>query len=109
MLQLIQKKARKLIYKIDQRRVKNNRGPHSIVFGTALQERGKPVYDDTAFLISMTFADKTLSGFNTLANLQIQQILKGQNEVVLRWRESALDSLICTDARKQEALGTSSC
>lgn len=35
-----------------------------------------------------------LFGFDTLADLQTQEIPAGDNQVVLRWRESALDKPI---------------
>ena len=91
----------KLIYKIDQRWVKNNRDPENIVFGTALQEHDRFVYDDTAFLLSMAITDRALFGFDTLADLQTQRIPDGENQVVLRWRDSALEKPIlrkCTKA-----------
>ena len=93
--------AWKCIYKLDQRWVKNNRDPENIVFGTVLHEHDKFVYDDVSFLLVMAFADKALFGFATLAELQQQQIPRGQNELVLRWKDEALDKPIlrkCTKA-----------
>ncbi|KAK5080233.1 hypothetical protein LTR05_008746 [Lithohypha guttulata] len=91
----------KIIYKIDQRWVKNNRDPKNIIFGTALREHDKFIFDDVATLLPMVFADKALFGFDTLADLQEQQIPDGQDELILRWRESALHKPIlrkCTQA-----------
>ena len=91
----------KCIYKIDQRWVKNNRDPENIVFGTVLQEHDKFIFDDASFLLVMAFLDKALFGFDTLRDLQEQQIPEGQDEIFLRWRESALDKPIlrkCTKA-----------
>ena len=48
------------------------------MFCTALQEHEKFVYDDTAFLFSMAFADKALFGFDTLVDLQRQKIPVGK-------------------------------
>jgi Protein of unknown function (DUF3435) len=42
----------------------------------------------------MAFADKVLFGFATLAELQQQQVPRGQNELVLRWKDEALDKPI---------------
>jgi hypothetical protein len=63
-LQRTPKVAWKCIYKIDQRCLKNNRGPENIVFGTVLQEHHKFIYDDddASFLLIMAFADKALFG-----------------------------------------------
>ena len=97
--------AVQLIYKIDQRWVKNNRDPENIVFGTALQEHNQLIYDDTAFLLSIAFADKALFGFDTLADLQTQEIPLGDDQLVLRWRESALDKPILRRCTKAGGIG----
>lgn len=93
----------KCFYKIDQRRVKNNRDPENVVFGTVLQEQNKFIFDDVSCLLIMAFADKSLFGLNTLADLQEQQIPEGHDELVLRWRDSVLNQPIlhkCTKARR---------
>jgi len=93
--------AWRCIYKVDQRWVKNNRDPENIVFGTALQEHDKFIYDDVQFLLVMAFADKALFGYTTLADLRQQRIPAGQDELILRWEEEALDKPIlrkCTSA-----------
>ena len=59
----------RLIYKIDQRWVRNNRDPENIVFGTAGREHDRFIYDDAAFLLTMAMADKALFGFETFADL----------------------------------------
>jgi Protein of unknown function (DUF3435) len=90
-----------LIYKIDQRWVKNNRDPENVVFGTAGREHDKFVYDDAAFLLNMAIVDKALFGYKTLADLLTQEIPAGNNEVMLRFNESALEKPIlrkCTMA-----------
>ena len=91
----------RLIYKIDQRWVKNNRDPENIVFGTAGHEHDRFIYDDSAFLLTMAMADKALFGYETSADLQEQEIPLGENELVLRFKESMLDKPIlrkCTKA-----------
>jgi hypothetical protein len=88
-------------YKLDQRWVKNNRDPENIVFGTAGREHDLFIYDDTAFLLSMAIADQALFGYETLADLQQQEIPAGENELILRFKESVFDKLIlrkCTKA-----------
>lgn len=91
----------RLIYKIDQRWVKNNRDPENIVFGTAGREHDRFIYDDSAFLLTMAMADKALFGYETFADLQEQEIPPGENELVLRFKEAMLDKPIlrkCTKA-----------
>jgi hypothetical protein len=48
----------KLIYRIDQRWVKNNRDPENIVFGTAGREHDEFIYDDAAFLLNLAMVDR---------------------------------------------------
>ena len=72
------------------------------MLGTALQEHDKFVYDDTAFILSLAIADKALFRFDALDDLQTQEIPAGENQVFLRWRDSALNKPIlskCTKAR----------
>ena len=91
----------RLIYKIDQRWVKNNRDPENIVFGTAGREHDLFIYDDSAFLLTIAMADGALFGYDTFADLQEQEIPAGENEMVLRFEESMLDKPIlrkCTKA-----------
>lgn len=42
----------------------------------------------------MAFVDKTLFGYATLADLRQQRIPAGQNELILRWEDEALDKPI---------------
>lgn len=74
----------RVIYRLDQRWVKNNRDPENIVFGTALREHEKFVYDDVSCLLTMAVLVKALFSFDTLAQLQEQRIPEGQDEVILR-------------------------
>ena len=94
----------KLIYKINQRWVKNNRDPDHIVFGTAGREHEQLIYDDSAFLLTMALADGALFEFRTLADLQEQEIPAGDNEVVLRFKADMLDKPILRKCTKAEGL-----
>lgn len=80
----------RLIYRIDQRWVKNNRDPENVVFGTAGREHDKFIYDDAAFLLNIAMVDGALFGYETFADLQKQEIPVDQNELVLRFRASVL-------------------
>ena len=68
-----------LIYRIDQKRVKNNRDPGNIVFGRAGREHDKFIYDDAAFLFNMAMAKRARFGYETFADLREQEIPAGQN------------------------------
>jgi hypothetical protein len=90
---VLQRAARggwKLIYNIKQRWVKNNRDPENIMFGTASKEHTKFIYNDAAFLLSMAVADRTLFGYETLNYVRRQEIPAGENELILRFKKSAL-------------------
>ncbi|KAL8974222.1 MAG: hypothetical protein Q9197_001535 [Variospora fuerteventurae] len=91
----------RLIYRIDQRWVKNNRDPEKFIFGTAGREHEWFIYDDTEFLLTMAMADQALFGYDTFADLQEQEIPAGQDELVLPFNDSVLDKPIlrtCTMA-----------
>jgi len=49
----------------------------------------------------MALADKALFGYDTLADLQEQQMPLGQDELPLRWRESALNKPILRKCTKE--------
>jgi hypothetical protein len=72
------------IYNISQRWVKNNRDPENVVFNTAGREHEKFIYNDAAFLLVMAIADGALFGYETLDDLQMQEIPEGENELPLR-------------------------
>ena len=90
----------RLIYRIDQRWVKNNRDPENIVFGTAGREHEQFIYDDTGLLLTMAMADRALFGYETFADLQEQEIPAGQDELVLRFKDSVLDKPILRKCTK---------
>ncbi|OXV10104.1 hypothetical protein Egran_02134, partial [Elaphomyces granulatus] len=57
-LQRVSGRSWRLIYKIDQRWVKNNRD--NIVFGAAGKDHEKFFYNDAGFLLAMAIADDAL-------------------------------------------------
>jgi hypothetical protein len=71
--------------------VENNRGPKNIGFGTVGREHDRFIYDHSAFVLTMAMADKALFGCETFADLQKLEILPGENELVLRFKEYMLD------------------
>ncbi|MCJ1426427.1 hypothetical protein MMC29_004330 [Sticta canariensis] len=87
---------------LQRRWVKNNRDPENVVFNTAGREHEKFVYNDAAFLLVMAIADGALFGYETLDDLRAQEIPVGENELPLRFKESALNQPIlrkCTMAK----------
>ena len=70
--------------------MKNNHDPENVVFGTASKEREKFIYNDAVFLSSMTIADGPLFGHETLNDIRRQEIPAGENELILRFKKSAL-------------------
>ncbi len=90
----------RLIYKIDQRWVKNNRDPENIVFGAAGREHDLFIYDDTSFLLTLAMHDQALFDYATFADLQEQEIPAGQNEMPLRFKDEVLDKPILRKCNK---------
>lgn len=83
MLQRISTDGWRLIYNIKQMWVKINRDPKNIVFGAIGKEHDKFVYNDAAFLLAMAIADGALFGFESLNDLQRQQIPSDEKELIL--------------------------
>ncbi|KAI9764758.1 MAG: hypothetical protein M1840_008027 [Geoglossum simile] len=73
-----------LIYKINQRWVKNNCDPNNISFGAASREHAKLLYNNGALLLAMAIADEALFGFNSMEDLWRQEIPQGEDKVSLR-------------------------
>ncbi|MCJ1325512.1 hypothetical protein MMC10_002175 [Thelotrema lepadinum] len=55
----------KLLYKIDQRYVKNNKNPEHKKFGACTYQHDIPLFDDSGFLIAICLADGALDGITT--------------------------------------------
>ena len=64
----------KMIYKIDQRWVKNNRDPENIKFGSATQQHTVPLYDDTQFILALAIADNAFAKVDSVQALFALQI-----------------------------------
>ena len=99
-LQRVPQGGWRLIYNIKQRWVKNNRDPENVVFGAAGKEHEKFVYNDAAFLLAMAIADGALFGYETLDDVRRQEIPAGENELILRVKESALSQPILRKSTK---------
>jgi hypothetical protein len=80
--------------------LKNNRDPENIIFNTAGREHEKFVYNDAAFLLVMTIADGALFRYETLNDLRAQEIPISENELPLRFKESALNQSILRKCTK---------
>jgi hypothetical protein len=60
-------------------------------FGAAGKEHEKFIYNDAAFLLAMAIAVGALFGFECLEDRQNQAIPPGENELILKYNESALE------------------
>ena len=93
-----------MIYRIDQRWVKNNRDPENTVYyslrirddasaddalfrryGVSTSQHGKLLYDDTQYLLALAFVDKAFWGIDSPEDFWQLQIPFGENELLLRW------------------------
>ncbi|KAN0069234.1 Protein of unknown function (DUF3435) domain containing protein [Elaphomyces granulatus] len=84
----------RLIYRVDQRWVKNNRDPENIAlfsFGAAAKDHGRLFYNDAGFLLAMAIADDALFGYESLEDVRAQEIPSGKDELILRFKDSALE------------------
>jgi Protein of unknown function (DUF3435) len=91
------------IYNINQRWIKNNCNPENVVLNLAGREHERFIYNDAAFLLIMAIADGVLFKYEMLNDLQMQEIPVGNNELPLRFKESALDQPIlrkCSKAKE---------
>ena len=52
-------------------------------YGPSTGQYGKPLHDDTQFLLIMVIADRAIFGISSLNNLHDQQIPQGKEEVIL--------------------------
>ncbi|KIW11740.1 hypothetical protein PV08_09012 [Exophiala spinifera] len=84
----------RLVYKVDQRYVKNNRDPENVTFGAAAKDHRRLFYNDAGLLLQLAIADGALFGYDTLADVRQQVIPAGKDEVILRFKDEALDQPI---------------
>ncbi|OAG42721.1 AdoMet-dependent rRNA methyltransferase SPB1 [Fonsecaea monophora] len=99
-LQRVSGRSWRLIYKVDQRWVKNNRDPENIVFGAAAKDHERLFYNDAGFLLAMAIADNALFGYESLEDVRAQEISPGKDELVLRFKDSALERPILRKCTK---------
>ncbi|KAK5045118.1 hypothetical protein LTR84_009451 [Exophiala bonariae] len=72
-----------------------------ISFGAAIKEYKRLFYNDTDFLLAIAIADGALFSYDTLDDVRQQIIPTGKDEVILRFKDAALDRPIlrkCTKA-----------
>jgi Protein of unknown function (DUF3435) len=84
----------RLIYNFSQRWAKNNHDPENRVLNSAGKEHKKLTYNNAAFLLAMAVVDGALFGYETLDNLQKQEIPMGKSEAPLRFNSSTLNQPI---------------
>jgi hypothetical protein len=63
-------------------------------FSAASKEHSRLLYNDGALLLPMAFDDNALFGFDCLDDLWQQEIPLSDNELILRWNDSALEKKI---------------
>jgi len=60
-------------------------------FGSTGKEHPKRIYNCTAYFLAMAVANNALFGIESLEDLQKLEILAGEEELSLSFKESALD------------------
>ena len=113
-----------MIYRVDQRWVKNNRDPENTVYGPSLfrlplplltksyahrygastGQHGTLLYDDTQYLLALALADNAICGIDNLDDLWQLQIPDGDEELLLRWNDSVRELPILRNATMQRGI-----
>jgi Protein of unknown function (DUF3435) len=116
----------RLIHQVKQRWVKNNRDPKNIQyvpiplvlaspdpglcvltlpsFGAVDKDHDKLLFNDAAFLLTLSIADTALFGYESLDDVRKQKIPAGEDQLVLRYKEAALDQPILCKRIKAEGV-----
>ena len=69
-------------------------------FGAAAKEHERFFYNDAGFLLAMAIADNALFGYESFEDVRAQEIPSGQDELVLRFMDSALERPILRKCTK---------
>ena len=69
-------------------------------FGAAAKEHEKLFYNNAGFLLAMAIADDALFGYESLEDVRAQEIPAGQDELILRFKDSALEQSILRKCTK---------
>ncbi|KAI9768035.1 MAG: hypothetical protein M1839_004298 [Geoglossum umbratile] len=94
----------KVIYKIDQRWVKNNRDPENITYGASTSQHAKLIFDDTQYLLALAFADKAFCGIESPEKLWQLQIPEGEKALILQWEDAVKNLPILRNATLQKGV-----
>lgn len=73
-------------------------------YGASTSQHGKLLYDDTQYLLALAFADKAFWGIDSPKDFWQLQIPPGENELLLRWTESAERLPILRNATMQQGV-----
>ncbi len=57
-------------------------------YGASTSQYSIPLYDDTQYLLALALADNAIWGIESLDDLWQLQILKDDDELPLRWKDS---------------------
>ena len=80
----------RLIYRLDQQRVKSNRDPENSVFSAACKEHKNPVFSCAGFLLSMAVADGALKWLETIADVRSLRIPRDKDVLEIQWKSQAM-------------------
>ncbi|KAI9764073.1 MAG: hypothetical protein M1840_008877 [Geoglossum simile] len=94
----------KVIYQIDQRWVKNNSDPENITYGAFTSQHAKLIFDDTQYLLALTFANKAFYDIDSPEKFWQLQIPKGEGALILRWNNAVQNLPILRNATLQDGV-----
>ena len=69
-------------------------------FGAAVKEHGKLFYNDAGFLLAMAIADGAIFGYESLEDIRQQEIPAGEDELILRFKDSVLEQPVLRQCTK---------
>jgi hypothetical protein len=69
-------------------------------FGAAAKEHRRFFYNDAGFLLASAIADNALFGYESLEDVRKQEIPESDDELVLRFKDSALERTILRQCTK---------
>lgn len=73
-------------------------------YGAAAKEHQRLFYNEAGFLLMLALADGALFGYDTIDDFRQTVIPDGDDQVILRFKDSALDLLVCRKCTKSSGV-----
>ena len=73
-------------------------------YGASTSQHNKLLYDNTQYFLALALADRAFWGIKSPEELWQLEILPGENELILQWKDSAKDLPILRNATMQHGI-----